>query len=217
MHEVLGGRASIDKKEVYKWTRAQTKSLIRFRAENEDRFLKSKASAKQQWEKLIKELGLQGKVSTQQVSKKWENLKKKYKELKTLSSGGGTDEGQETGTTWQYYDDMHEVLGGRASVDPPLLVGACAEEDAIIRSALNVAEPSTSDAPCTYAVRAAVTSPCRCRSPPSTSPSPKRSRKSNPILDYLVQESLKEQKRHEETQKKMERFLTLFERLIDKL
>ncbi|XP_057694500.1 uncharacterized protein LOC130917274 isoform X2 [Corythoichthys intestinalis] len=195
------------KKGVHKWSPAQTKRLIRFRAENEERFLKSKASAKQ-WKKLIKELGLQGKVSSQQVSKK-------YKELKTPCSGGGTDEGQETATTWQYYEDMHAVLGGRAAMDPPLLVDACAEGDTIIQSALNVAEPSTSDAPCTATVPAVPLS-CQSRPPPSTSPSPKR-RKSNPILDYLVHESEKEQKRHEEMEQRMDRFLALFERMVDKM
>ncbi|KAE8287400.1 hypothetical protein D5F01_LYC13440 [Larimichthys crocea] len=115
----------------HKWSQAQTRRLIRFRADNEPRFLKSKASAKQQWQALISELELEGKVSSQQVSKKWENLKKRYKELKTGKFGAGTDAGEVTATNWQYYEDMHEVLGVRPCMDPPLLVDAGAEEEDI--------------------------------------------------------------------------------------
>ncbi|KAM4559120.1 uncharacterized protein PAE49_013635 isoform 1-T2 [Odontesthes bonariensis] len=80
--------------------------------------------------------------------------KSEKKQLRTPSTGGGTEDGQETATTWQYYEAMHAVLGARPAMDPPLLVEACAEED-------NDAEPSTSAMP------AAVTSPLCRRSPPS--------------------------------------------------
>ncbi|RXN28342.1 extracellular calcium-sensing receptor-like protein [Labeo rohita] len=44
---------------------------------------------------LIKDLGLEGMVTGQQASKKWQNLKKKYKDLRTLKTGLETDAGQE--------------------------------------------------------------------------------------------------------------------------
>ena len=54
--------------------------------------------------------------------------------------------------------------------------------------------------------------------PAAPTPSPrKRKRGSNLILDYLKGESGKEQKRHEETEAKTERFLSLFEKLVDKM
>ncbi|KAE8277864.1 hypothetical protein D5F01_LYC24096 [Larimichthys crocea] len=185
----------------HKWSQAQTRRLIRFRADNEPRFLKSKASAKQQWQALISELELEGKVSSQQVSKKWENLKKRYKELKTGKSGAGTDAGEVTATNWQYFEDMHEVLGARPCMDPPLLVDAGAEEEDIPNpTTMDTVEPTPSPSP----------------SPSSSSPPPKR-RKSDHFMDFLEKESLKEEERHRETQRNTERFLGLFERLLDKM
>ncbi|TKS69443.1 hypothetical protein D9C73_003507 [Collichthys lucidus] len=171
-------------------SQAQTRRLIRFRADNEPRFLKSKASAKQQWQALISELELEGKVSSQQVSKKWENLKKRYKELKTGKSGAGTDAGEVTATNWQYYKDMHEVLGARPCIDPPLLVDAGAEEEDI-PTTMDTVEPIPSP------------SPSSSSSPPP--PLPKR-RKSDPFMDFLEKESMKEEERHRETQHNTDRF-----------
>lgn len=50
-------------------------------------------------------------------------------ELKTPKTGSGTDGGEETAASWQYYQDMHEVLGGRPSIDPPLLVASFSPEE----------------------------------------------------------------------------------------
>ncbi|KAM7383700.1 hypothetical protein PAMA_011181 [Pampus argenteus] len=152
-------------------SQAQTRRLIRFRADNEPRFLKSKASAKQQWQALISELELEGKVSSQQVSKKWENLKKRYKELKTGKSGAGTDAGEVTATNWQYYEDMHEVLGARPCMDPPLLVDAGAEEEDI-PTTMDTVEPTPSPSPSS-----------------SSSPPPPKRRKSDPFMDFLEKEN----------------------------
>ena len=41
----------------------------------------------------------------------------------------GTDSGKETAATWQYYQDMHEVLGGWLLIDPPLLVASFTPEE----------------------------------------------------------------------------------------
>ncbi|KAM7416937.1 hypothetical protein PAMA_018830 [Pampus argenteus] len=187
------------KEELGEGSQAQTRRLIRFRDDNEPRFLKSKASAKQQWQALISELELEGKVSSQQVSKKWENLKKRYKELKTGKSGAGTDAGEVTATNWQYYEDMHEVLGARPCMDPPLLVDAGAEEEDI-PTTMDTVEPTPSPSPSS-----------------SSSPPPPKRRKSDPIMDFLEKESMKEEERHRETQHNTDRFLSLFERLLEKI
>ncbi|KAL2092746.1 hypothetical protein ACEWY4_012544 [Coilia grayii] len=113
------------------WVRGtpeETRRLIRFRAENEQRFMKSKAAAKQLWETLVKDLGLQGTITSQQASKKWENLKKKYKELKTPKTGSGTDAGETTACTWQFFEEMHDVLGSRPSIYPPVVVASFAPD-----------------------------------------------------------------------------------------
>ncbi|XP_060757015.1 uncharacterized protein LOC132868062 [Neoarius graeffei] len=197
----------------------ETRRLIRFRAENEQRFLKSKAAAKKLWETLIKELGLEGKVTSQQASKKWENLKKKYKELKNPLSGSGTDEGQTTACTWQFFEDMHEVLGSRPSIDPPVVVESfCPDADPTLLL-MEIAGPSLD----TFFPMAASTSDADTSTtsspapiPPTPSPKKKRKRKLD-LINFLAQESEKAQKRHEETKEKTECFLGLFEKLVEKL
>ncbi|XP_065150153.1 uncharacterized protein [Paramisgurnus dabryanus] len=211
-------------RETHKWTPEETRRLIRFRAENEQRFLRSKYTAKQLWETLIKDLGLEGKVTGQQASKKWENLKKKYKDLKTPKTGSGTDAGEVTASSWQYFEEMHEVLGSRPSIDPPVVVSSFTDEEQITLTMESVdfseipAVSTTGPLPNTSEETASssTASSMMVASPPTPSPK-KRKRKSNPILDFLTEESIKEQKRHEESEAKTVRFLDLFEKMIDKL
>ncbi|KAI2662687.1 Angiopoietin-related protein 4 [Labeo rohita] len=137
-------------------------------------------------------------VTGQQASKKWENLKKKYKDLRTPKTGSGTDAGQVTAATWQYFEYMHEVLGARPSVDPPVVVASLTDEDptAIL---MDIVEPSTATATATSTIEtsplpstsgASAASPTAIASPSTPSPR-KRKKKTNPIVDFLVAESLK--------------------------
>ncbi|CAM4560706.1 unnamed protein product [Leuciscus chuanchicus] len=169
-------------------------------------------------------MGLEGKLNGQQASKKWENLKRKYKDLKTPKTGSGTDAGEATAATWQYYEDMHEVLGARPSVDPPVVVASFTDEDPVT-ILMEIVEPSTtsntigasSPLPKTGATASPnAASPMATPSPLTPSPR-KRKRQTNPILEFLIEESREEQKRHKESEAKTERFLCLFEKLIDKM
>lgn len=45
-------------------------------------------------------------------------------ELRTPKTGSGTDQGEVTVATWQYFGDMHEVLGARPAMDPPVVVAS---------------------------------------------------------------------------------------------
>lgn len=45
-------------------------------------------------------------------------------ELKTPKTGSGTDAGETTASSWQFFEDMHEVLGSRPSIDPPVVVAS---------------------------------------------------------------------------------------------
>ncbi|KAM9475908.1 uncharacterized protein Hap1MRO34_011628 [Clarias gariepinus] len=213
--------AAHSSKQTHKWTAEETRRLIRFRGENEQFFLKSKYGAKKLWQTLIKDLELEGIVTGQQASKKWENLKKKYKDLRTPKTGSGTDAGEVTAATWQYFDAMHEVLGARPSVDPPVVVASLTDEEptAIV---MEIVEPSTATATSTTETSplpntsgASAAAPTAIASPLTSSP--RKKRKTNPIVDFLVAESRKEQKRHEESEAKTERFLNLFEKMIDKM
>lgn len=50
-------------------------------------------------------------------------------ELKTPKTGSGTDAGETTASSWQFYEDMHEVLGSRPSMDPPVVVSSYVPDD----------------------------------------------------------------------------------------
>ncbi|KAK9971236.1 hypothetical protein ABG768_024610 [Culter alburnus] len=122
---------------------------------------------------------------------------------------------------------MHEVLGSRPSVDPPVVVSSFTEEEPITISMESVdfseitavSTIGTTIGPLQNSseetASSSTASSMVVASPPTPSPK-KRKRKSNPTLDFLAEESIKEQKRHEESEAKTERFLNLFEKMINK-
>ncbi|XP_042275557.1 serine/arginine repetitive matrix protein 2-like [Thunnus maccoyii] len=95
-------------------------------------FTRKRNATKEAWEFIIKELDLEGVVSPKQVSKKWENIKKMYKELRRPPTGSGTDQGEETPATWSFYLDMHEAMGSKSSVTPPVLIASCMSSPTIL-------------------------------------------------------------------------------------
>ncbi|KAJ8014482.1 hypothetical protein DPEC_G00040690 [Dallia pectoralis] len=88
---------------------------------------------------------------------------------------------------------MHEVLGARPSMDPPVLVASFHPDADPIPLLMEIVEPRSPDT----ASDTANTSAASPVATPHTSPKKKR-RKSNPIVEFLTEESAKEQKRHEE-------------------
>lgn len=67
------------------------------------------------------------------MSSTWKEVDNKadsdFQNLRTPRSGSGTDAGETTAATWQYFEAKHEVLGARPSVDPPVVVASFVEED----------------------------------------------------------------------------------------
>ncbi|KAF3849323.1 hypothetical protein F7725_015820 [Dissostichus mawsoni] len=72
-------------------------------------------------------MGLQGKVTPLQAKKKWDNLKKKYKDCKYPGSGEGVS-GKPTAASWPWFVQMDEVLGQRPSIRPPVLISSIPED-----------------------------------------------------------------------------------------
>ncbi|CAL8360526.1 unnamed protein product [Lota lota] len=89
-------------------TPERTRRLIMFRVENEERFTKRKS--KHLWGSLIKDLGLEGKMTPQQFAKKWNNLKMKYKLLKEPPAGTGLWSKE---SYWCWFDLMDRAMTGR--------------------------------------------------------------------------------------------------------
>ncbi|KAK0146103.1 hypothetical protein N1851_014639 [Merluccius polli] len=84
------------------------------------------------YKKFLEERGLVGRVSTTYLKKKWENLKQKYKDLKDPPTGLSTEGGKATAASWKWFDLMHEAIGDRPSVTPPVVIATCAQGAVVI-------------------------------------------------------------------------------------
>ncbi|XP_010765973.1 uncharacterized protein [Notothenia coriiceps] len=95
----------------YKMTEEDVKRLIELRASNEALFTGKRNSAKLAWSTILKGLGLEGKLTPDQIAKKWDNLRTKYKDLKQPYQGqdslGGAVE------SWPWFHIMDEAMHGR--------------------------------------------------------------------------------------------------------
>ncbi|CAM4634959.1 unnamed protein product [Leuciscus chuanchicus] len=138
------------------------------------------------------------------------------KELRTPKTGSGTDQGEVTVATWQYYGEMHEVLGARPAMDPPVVVPSFQPAEDHITILMDIVEPSTTAASWTPDTGPRMPTSMPTSTPAATSATTSR-RRSNPIMENLIEESLQEQRRHEESEAKTQRFLDLFERMVEKM
>ncbi|XP_058854286.1 uncharacterized protein LOC131696491 isoform X1 [Acipenser ruthenus] len=191
------------KEAAHKWTDGETRIFIHLRVQNDHLFTGKKNAAKHGWETILKELGLLDKVSFAQAAKKWENLKKRYKELSNTTIGFESESKQNTAATWRWYFDMDEAFGNKTLISPPVLIASSTMEQPT--------PPSPGSA-------ASSSSACHSSSPELPRRTPKkRRRSSNEILDFLKEQAEKEDKREAEAQKRVDRFLELFTKLIDKM
>ncbi|XP_034031656.1 uncharacterized protein LOC117515280 [Thalassophryne amazonica] len=108
----------------YKMTEPETERMIKLRAANEALFTGRKHSAKPAWRAILYELGLQGKLTTDQLAKKWDNLKRRYKELKFPTRGVETNP-----SSWPWFYRMNDAMEGRFAGAAPILTPIVAEED----------------------------------------------------------------------------------------
>ncbi|KAF7224931.1 uncharacterized protein [Nothobranchius furzeri] len=107
----------------YKMTEAETERMIKLRAANEALFTGRRHSAKPAWRAILYELGLQGKLTTDQLAKKWDNLKRRYKELKC-------PRGMETNpSSWPWFYRMNDAIEGRFVSSAPILTPIVEDED----------------------------------------------------------------------------------------
>ncbi|CAL8354232.1 unnamed protein product [Arctogadus glacialis] len=81
-----------------------------------------------------------GRLTIAFLKKKWENLKQKYKDLKNPPTGVSTEGGQTTAASWKWFELMHETIGDRPSVTPPVLIATCAQ-GAVVFTAPSTSTP----------------------------------------------------------------------------
>ncbi|XP_034734826.1 uncharacterized protein LOC117948966 [Etheostoma cragini] len=111
----------------YKMTDQDTRRLIKLRAANETLFTGRRNAAKAAWKAILKELGLQGKVSTHQMAKKWDNLKRRYKDLKYPPVGMETV--ADSSSSWPWFHLMNEAMEGRLASSAPLLTPVTQDDE----------------------------------------------------------------------------------------
>ncbi|XP_056435492.1 PH domain-containing protein DDB_G0287875-like isoform X2 [Gadus chalcogrammus] len=121
-----------------------------------------------------KERRLLGKVTAPFLKRKWENLKQKYKDLKNTPTSVSTEGGETTAASWKWFDLMHEAIGDRPSVTPPVLIATCAQ-GAVVFTAPSISTPER-DMKVEAAEETALGSPTPTTTGTSTASTPKRRR-----------------------------------------
>ncbi|KAJ8367961.1 hypothetical protein SKAU_G00079890 [Synaphobranchus kaupii] len=176
---------------MYKWTDEDVARLIRLRQENEALFSGRRNAAQQGWEVVLKEMGLQDLVSPARAAKKWENLKKTFKELLKPPTGVGTEAGESTAATWRWFAAMDEAIGQKPSNRPPVLVASAW-------------------------VSPLETQPTASQPEERPGPAPKRQRV-DPVLEFLEREAELRRERERRDEEREERLLKLLENIVEKI
>ncbi|KAL1279800.1 hypothetical protein QQF64_014400 [Cirrhinus molitorella] len=188
----------------FRWTKEQTEQFIRLRGENDELFTGAKNSATVGWRIVLEKMGLSGKVTPAQAKKKWDNLKKKYKECKYPGSGEGVS-GKPTAATWPWFVQMDEVLGQRPSICPPVLIASIPMDTPGPSAAVSNQEEREEE------------ERERDRQPAAK----KRRRDSDQELLDLIREDIRQQReaeerRAQESRERMDRLFSILERLVPK-
>ncbi|KAL2103017.1 hypothetical protein ACEWY4_002185 [Coilia grayii] len=97
----------------YKMSEEEILQFVKLRVSNKSLFTGKKNSARLAWRAILKEMGLQGKITALQAKKKWDNLQSKYKniheqELKNPPSGVTV-----IPQCWHRYSLMDDAMQGR--------------------------------------------------------------------------------------------------------
>ncbi|XP_039466113.1 uncharacterized protein LOC120439317 isoform X1 [Oreochromis aureus] len=190
----------------FKWTKEQTADFIKTRGENDHLFTGVKNSATVGWRTVLEKLGLQGKVTPLQAKKKWDNLKKRYKDCKCPGSGEGVS-GKPTAATWPWFGLMDEVMGQRPSIRPPVLISSLPEDT-----------PGPSTAVGDQSEREDETD--EEGGQPATTGRKRRRDRGDELLE-LIKEDMQyqreaEERREQESRDRMERLFSILERLVPK-
>ncbi|XP_072528988.1 uncharacterized protein [Salminus brasiliensis] len=112
----------------YKLSEAELVKFVRLRAANDALFTGKRNTSVIAWRAILKEMGIQRKMSTSQARKKWENLKKKYKEMKNPPPGVTVNP-----TNWQWFSLMDDAMEGRLNDSEAMVSTASLGDDSDFR------------------------------------------------------------------------------------
>ncbi|XP_037316194.2 uncharacterized protein si:dkeyp-38g8.5 [Pungitius pungitius] len=100
----------------YKLSADEVEEFVKLRVSNKYLFSGRKNTSMWAWRAILKHMGLQHKMTHSQASKKWENMKKRYKELKNPSDGAKGLPG-----AWPYFHLLDDAMEGRLEGSAPIL------------------------------------------------------------------------------------------------
>ncbi|XP_041860932.1 uncharacterized protein LOC121652269 [Melanotaenia boesemani] len=191
---------------VSEWTDEDVERLVPLRVAEDHLFNGRRFASAAGWEAVLQKMGLSREVSPARAAKKWENLKKTYKELRKPPTGTGTETEEPTAASWKWFSLMDEAIGSKPSVRPPCLIASSWEES-----------PSTSVAPSSVSVP-------HDEEDEGESSTPAKRPRLESLLHFLEKAEKREEereKREEEREKKeeerQERLLSLLEKIIEKI
>ncbi|XP_020509319.1 trichohyalin isoform X1 [Labrus bergylta] len=100
----------------YKMNSKETEDFVKLRVSNKYLFSGKRNTSMWAWRAILKHMNLQHKMTHSQASKKWENLKKKYKLLKNPPDGVRLFP-----ESWPHYKLMDDAMEGRLEGNAPIL------------------------------------------------------------------------------------------------
>ncbi|KAJ7997359.1 hypothetical protein DPEC_G00228160 [Dallia pectoralis] len=212
MEEATNPEVNI-RKPKFTWSKQQTLQLINLRMQHDAQFTGHRKASAHGFDMIIREMGLDDSLTTVQAAKKWENLKKKYKDLILRSTGSGTEGGEVTAANWPFLELMHKALGWRnstTSLNINITAGDSDDEKPDVVTSTLAPDPSTT----------------LCWSEGSTRL--RLQKRKNTVLEYLKEYTERQEKRQREmdereeerAQKKMDqmdRVIDIFGKLVEKL
>ncbi|XP_036004823.1 uncharacterized protein si:dkeyp-38g8.5 [Fundulus heteroclitus] len=100
----------------YKMSNNEIQNFVKLRVSNSYLFSGLRNSSKWAWRTILKHMGLHQRMNHRQASKKWENLKKRYKELKNPPEGV-----KAVPESWPFFNLMDDAMEGRLQGSAPIL------------------------------------------------------------------------------------------------
>ncbi|XP_017545732.1 microtubule-associated protein 1A isoform X1 [Pygocentrus nattereri] len=110
-----------------KWTDHDTEQLIKWRMGHHFLFSGKKSSARNGWERFIRETlsTLDGDWTAAKAKKKWSNLKRKYQEIRSL----GTDVETVNPNSWQWFHLMEKAVERESTASEALQLTSSVGDD----------------------------------------------------------------------------------------
>ncbi|XP_039996377.1 uncharacterized protein si:dkeyp-38g8.5 isoform X2 [Xiphias gladius] len=102
----------------------EIEDFVKLRVSNNYLFSGRRNTSMWAWRAILKHMGLQHKMTHCQASKKWENMKKRYKELKNPPDGVKVFP-----ETWPHFPLMDDAIEGRLECSAPILKAFPSDKD----------------------------------------------------------------------------------------